>query len=48
MLSNHYPLAFATEWNWVIAGLIFLMGVTIRHWFNTRTRGRATRIGPGV
>ncbi|MCC5989084.1 MAG: urate hydroxylase PuuD [Pararhodobacter sp.] len=36
MLSNHYPLAFATEWNWVIASLVFLMGVSIRHWFNTR------------
>jgi len=36
MLSNHYPLAFATQWNWVIASLVFLMGVTIRHWFNTR------------
>jgi uncharacterized membrane protein len=34
MLSNHYPLAFATEWNWVIASLVFLMGVTIRHFFN--------------
>jgi uncharacterized membrane protein len=36
MLSNHYPLVFATEWNWVIAALVFLMGVTIRHWFNTK------------
>lgn len=35
MLSNHYPLAYATEWNWVIASLVFLMGVTIRHYFNT-------------
>ena len=35
MLSNHYPLAFATELNWVIASLVFLMGVTIRHYFNT-------------
>ena len=35
MLSNHYPLAFATEYNWVIASLVFLMGVTIRHFFNT-------------
>jgi uncharacterized membrane protein len=35
MLSNHYPLAFASEWNWVIASLVFLMGVTIRHWFNS-------------
>ncbi len=36
MLSNHYPLAFATDYNWVIAALVFLMGVTIRHYFNTR------------
>ena len=36
MLSNHYPLVFATEYNWVIASLVFLMGITIRHWFNTR------------
>jgi len=35
MLSNHYPLAFATELNWIIASLVFLMGVTIRHYFNT-------------
>ncbi len=36
MLSNHYPLAFATEYNWIIASLVFLMGVLIRHYFNTR------------
>ena len=36
MLSNHYPLAFATRYNWIIAALVFLMGVTIRHYFNTR------------
>lgn len=36
MLSNHYPLAFATQYNWIIACLVFLMGVTIRHWFNSR------------
>jgi uncharacterized membrane protein len=36
MLSNHNPLAFGTKYNWIIASLVFLMGVTIRHWFNTR------------
>lgn len=36
MLSNHYPLVFATQYNWIIASLVFLMGVTIRHWFNTQ------------
>ena len=35
MLSNHYPLAFASHYNWLIAALVFLMGVTIRHYFNT-------------
>ncbi len=42
MLSNHYPLVFATEWNWVIAALVFLMGVSIRHWFNTRHARRGS------
>ncbi len=36
MLSNHYPLVFATRYNWIIACLVFLMGVTIRHWFNSK------------
>ncbi len=35
MLSNHYPLAFATDYAWIIACLVFLMGVTIRHYFNS-------------
>ena len=43
MLSNHYPLAFATEYSWVIASLIFLTGVTIRHYFNTMHK---TGVGP--
>lgn len=43
MLSNHYPLAFGTEYAWIIASLIFLTGVTIRHYFNTM---HATGNGP--
>ncbi|MEM1352077.1 MAG: urate hydroxylase PuuD [Pseudomonadota bacterium] len=43
MLSNHYPLSFGTEYAWVIASLIFLTGVTIRHYFNTM---HATGAGP--
>jgi uncharacterized membrane protein len=35
MLSNHYPLAFGTQFNWVIASLVFMIGVLIRHYFNT-------------
>ena len=43
MLSTHYPLAFATEYNWLIAALVFLMGVTIRHFFNTKHAGGGLR-----
>ena len=43
MLANHYPLAFGTEYAWIIASLIFLTGVTIRHYFNTM---HATGSGP--
>lgn len=39
MLSNHYPLAFATDNNWIIAALVFLMGVSIRHYFNSNHAG---------
>ncbi|MAY48152.1 MAG: cysteine desulfurase [Rhodobacteraceae bacterium] len=42
MLSNHYPLAFATQYNWIIAALVFLMGVTIRHFFNTTHARKGT------
>jgi len=35
MMSNHYPLAFATQWNWAIAGLVLLIGAVVRHFFNT-------------
>ena len=39
MLSNHYPLASSTEFNWVIAALIFIIGVLIRHYFNSKHAG---------
>ena len=38
MLSVHYPLAFATEFNWAIASLVFLMGVTIRNMLELASR----------
>ena len=41
MLSNHYPLAFASRYNWLIAALVFLMGVSIRHFFNTKHARKA-------
>ncbi len=40
MLSVHYPLAFATRWNWVIAALVLVIGVVIRHFFNNLHAGK--------
>lgn len=48
MLSNHYPLSFATEYAWVIACLVFLMGVLIRHFFNTMHSGGGKKHWPWV
>ncbi|SDI01916.1 urate hydroxylase PuuD, partial [Alloyangia pacifica] len=42
MLSNHYPLAFATANAWIIPCLVFLMGVTIRHFFNSMHARKGT------
>ncbi|WP_072395165.1 urate hydroxylase PuuD [Hyphomicrobium sp. CS1GBMeth3] len=39
MIANHYPLAFATRYSWLILALVMLMGVSIRHFYNTRHRG---------
>jgi uncharacterized membrane protein len=39
MISNHYPLAYATRWSWVILALVIIMGAVIRHFYNTRHRG---------
>tara|TARA_B110000008_G_scaffold277636_1_gene319394 strand:+ start:506 stop:1741 length:1236 start_codon:yes stop_codon:yes gene_type:complete len=36
MLSAHYPLAFGTHYNWIIASIIFIIGVLIRHYFNSK------------
>lgn len=35
MLANHYPLAFSSRWNFVIIALVIVIGVAIRHFFNT-------------
>jgi uncharacterized membrane protein len=40
MIGNHYPLFFATRWNWIIFGIVLVMGALIRHFFNVRHQGR--------
>ncbi|MGQ9365053.1 urate hydroxylase PuuD [Azospirillum sp. ST 5-10] len=42
MLSNHYPLAFATRYNWVIVAVVLVVGASIRHFFNSRHAGKPT------
>ena len=39
MISNHYPLSFATRWNWVIVGVVIVVGAVIRHFYNMRHAG---------
>src|SRR6202162_654457 len=39
MLSNHYPLFFATRFNWLIVAVVLLTGPVIRHFFNMRHQG---------
>ncbi len=36
MIANHYPLAFASAWNWLILAVVLVMGAVIRHYFNTK------------
>ena len=40
MLSNHYPLFFATRFNWVIVAIVLVIGPVIRHFFNSRHEGK--------
>ncbi|MEM6491680.1 MAG: urate hydroxylase PuuD [Pseudomonadota bacterium] len=46
MLSNHYPLAFASTYNWLIAALVFLLGVLIRYYFNTYHAHKGVKLWP--
>jgi uncharacterized membrane protein len=39
MIGNHYPMAFATRWNWVIWTLIVVIGASVRHFINMRHKG---------
>jgi uncharacterized membrane protein len=39
MISNHYPLAFATRFSWAILALVMIVGAAIRHFYNSRHKG---------
>jgi uncharacterized membrane protein len=42
MISNHYPLLFATRYNWVIVAIVLLLGPLIRHFYNSRHAGKGS------
>ena len=39
MIGNHYPLAFASRWNWLILAVVLVIGAVIRHFYNVRHKG---------
>lgn len=42
MLSNHYPLLYATRFNWLIVAIVLAIGPIIRHFFNSRHEGKGS------
>jgi len=39
MISNHYPLIYATKYSWIIISIILIIGALIRHFFNIKHSG---------
>ncbi len=42
MIGNHYPLAFASRWSWLMLAIVLIMGAVIRHFFNQQHKGEAS------
>src|ERR1700756_2654689 len=42
MISNHYPLLFATRYNWLIVAIVLAIGPVIRHFYNSRHEGKGS------
>jgi uncharacterized membrane protein len=40
MISIHYPLLYATKYNWLIVAIVLLIGPVIRHFYNSRHEGK--------
>jgi uncharacterized membrane protein len=43
MISNHYPLLYATRYNWLIVAIVLAIGPVIRHFYNSRHAGKGNR-----
>ncbi len=42
MISNHYPLLYATRYNWLIIAIVLALGPIIRHFYNSRHAGKGS------
>jgi uncharacterized membrane protein len=42
MIANHYPLMFATRFNWLIVAIVLAIGPVIRHFYNSRHEGKGS------
>jgi uncharacterized membrane protein len=42
MISNHYPLIYATRFNWLIVAIVLALGPVIQHFFNSRNAGKGS------
>jgi uncharacterized membrane protein len=40
MIGNHYPLIYATRYNWLIVAIVLVLGFLIRHFYNCRHAGK--------
>jgi len=36
MISNHYPMTYASEWGWLVLAGLMAFSVLVRHYFNIR------------
>jgi uncharacterized membrane protein len=42
MISIHYPLLYATRYNWLIVAIVLAIGPVIRHFYNSRHEGKGS------
>lgn len=39
MISNHFPVTFGHQWNWLVMALLILGSVAVRHYINMHEKG---------
>ncbi len=43
MISNHYPMTFGHDWNWLIVAFVLAIGAIVRDFFNAHNAGKTGR-----